>query len=470
MFRKKEIRSICFLLFLILFSVPLLGQVTKIMGKVIDADTQQPIPFANVFFKGTTVGVTSDFDGNFSIETKTPLDSITVSCMSYTLQSAKVFEGRFQEINFELKSVEFDLPEVTIIAGENPADIILRKIIKHKENNNRKEFEAYQYESYNKIQIDANNLNEKFQNRKILKPFNFIFDYVDTSTVNGKTYLPIFLTETLSDFYFRKNPKSEKEVIKAAKVSGIENESMLQFLGEMFQRYDFYDNYLVFFQKNFISPISNSALNSYKFYLVDSSYISDKWCYKLMFKPRRKQELTFTGHFWVNDTTYAIKSFELRIADDANINYVNDLVIRQEYELLDDKYWMVVKDQTVGDFNVIENSKKTLGFFGTKTTTYRNFVFNQLKDKKFYSQPTNVIISEKAYEQESEFWSTARHEPLTKDEKTIYYMVDTLKSLPAVKTWIDIFKTIVKGYWDIHDYKEYDSQIANLHRADVGPT
>lgn len=449
MFRKKEIRSICFLLFLILFSVPLLGQVTKIMGKVIDADTQQPIPFANVFFKGTTVGVTSDFDGNFSIETKTPLDSITVSCMSYTLQSAKVFEGRFQEINFELKSVEFDLPEVTIVAGENPADIILRKIIKHKENNNRKEFEAYQYESYNKIQIDANNLNEKFQNRKILKPFNFIFDYVDTSTVNGKTYLPIFLTETLSDFYFRKNPKSEKEVIKAAKVSGIENESMLQFLGEMFQRYDFYDNYLVFFQKNFISPISNSALNSYKFYLVDSSYINDKWCYKLMFKPRRKQELTFTGHFWVNDTTYAIKSFELRIADDANINYVNDLVIRQEYELLDDKYWMVVKDQTVGDFNVIENSKKTLGFFGTKTTTYRNFVFNQLKDKKFYSQPTNVIISEKAYEQESEFWSTARHEPLTKDEKTIYYMVDTLKSLPAVKTWIDIFKTIVKGYWDI---------------------
>ncbi len=110
------------------------------------------------------------------------------------------------------------------------------------------------------------------KNVKILKPFNFIFDYVDTSTVNGKTYLPIFLTETMSDFYFRKSPKSEKEVIKAAKVSGIENESMLQFLGEMFQRYDFYDNYITIFQKNFISPISNSALNSYRFYIVDSTY------------------------------------------------------------------------------------------------------------------------------------------------------------------------------------------------------
>lgn len=276
---------------------------------------------------------------------------------------------------------------------------------------------------------------------------------MDTSTVNGKTYLPIFLTETLSDFYFRKKPKSEKEVIKAAKVSGIENESMLQFLGDMFQRYDFYDNYIVFFQKNFISPISNSGLNSYRYYLVDSTYIDSKWCYKLMFKPRRKQELTFTGHFWVHDTTFAIKSFEVRIPEDANINYIDDLVLRQEFDLIDGQYWMVVKDQGVGDFNVVVNSKKTLGFFGTKTTTYRNFVFNQLKEKKFYSQPTNVIVSEKAYEKGDEYWDQSRHEQLTKDEKTIYYMVDTLKNLPAIKTWIDVFKTIIKGYYDVGKFE-----------------
>ena len=419
------------------------------MGKVIDADTKEPIPFTNIYFKGTTIGVTSDFDGNFSIETKSPTDSLTASCMSYSNQSIKIFKNRFQEVNFKLSSVNFDLPEVTILAGENPAEVILRKIIENKENNNRKEFEAYQYEAYNKIQIDANNINEKFQNRKILKPFNFIFDYVDTSTVNGKTYLPIFLTETVSDFFFRKNPKSEKEVIKAAKVSGIENESMLQFLGDMFQRYDFYDNYISLFQKNFISPISNLALNSYRFYLVDSSFLENQWCYKLMFKPRRKQELTFTGHFWVHDTTYAIESFEIKIAEDANINYVNDLVMRQEYELIEGHYWMVIKDQVIGDFNVIENSNKTLGFFGTKTTTYRDFVFNQFKDKKFYSLPTDVMIADKAYEKTDEYWDESRHEALTKDEQTIYYMVDTLKNLPAIKTWIDIFKTVVRGYYDI---------------------
>ena len=97
--------------------------------------------------------------------------------------------------------------------------------------------------------------------------------------------------------------------------------------------------------------------------------------------------------------------------------------------------------------------KKTLGFFGTKTTTYRNFIFNQLKDKKFYSLPTNVMVSDKAYEKGDEYWDQSRHEQLTKDEKTIYYMIDTLKNIPAIKTWVDIFKTVVKGYYDIGKFE-----------------
>lgn len=447
---KKEIRPVIVFLFLFSIYFNVSGQLTKIMGKVTDAETKEPIPFANILLKGTTVGVTSDFDGNYSIETKIPADTLVASYMGYKTQSVKVFKYRFQEINFELQSKNINLPEVTILAGENPADILFRKIIKNKEKNSKKEFDAYQYEVYNKIQIDANNISERFKNRKILKPFNFIFDYVDTSTVNGKTYLPVFLSESLSDYYFRKSPRTEKEVIKAAHISGVENASVLQFLGEMFQKYDFYDNYNSIFQKNFVSPIANFGLSTYKYYLVDSASISGKWCYKLMFKPRRKQELTFTGYFWVHDTTFAIKSFKMQIADDANINYINDLVLAQEYELIDGKYWMVVKDQGIGDFNIIEKSKKTLGFFGRKTTTYKNFVFNRLMDKKFYSTPTNVIVLDKAYNKDEEYWNENRHDSLTKDEMTINYMIDTLKNLPAFKTYIDVIKTIVTGYYDLN--------------------
>jgi hypothetical protein len=417
------------------------------MGKVTDAETHEPIPFASVYFAGTTIGVSSDFEGNFSLETKTPSDSLIVSYVGYQTQAKYVYRGRFQQIDFELRSQNIDLPEVVIKAGENPAEVLLRKIIENKEKNRRKEFDAYQYEVYNKIEIDANNISERFKNRRIFKPFEFIFNYLDTSTVNGKTYLPIFLSESLSDFYFRKEPRSEKEVIKAAQVSGIENESVLQFLGDMFQRYDIYDNYITIFQKNFVSPIANSGLGSYRYFLIDSTYFGNKWCYKIMFKPRRQQELTFTGHFWVNDSTFAIKSFDMRIAKDANINFVNDIVLAQEFDLIDGKYWMVTKDQGIGDFNIIDDSKVTLGFYGKKTTSYRDFVFNELKENKFYSSPTNVIVNKKAYEMGRKFMDENRHDTLTKDELTIYNMVDTLKQLPAFKTWIDIFETVITGYY-----------------------
>jgi len=447
------IKSAALVLLYLLTAYAVTGQVTKIMGTVTDASTDEPIPFANVYFKETTIGVTSGFDGSFSIETKNPTDTLMASVIGYKTQALPIYKNRFQEIHFNLSPQNFDLPEVVIHAGENPAEILLRKIIKNKKENSMQDFEAYQYEVYNKIELDANNISEKFQNRKILKPFKFIFNYMDTSTVNGKVYLPIFLSESLSDYYFRKDPHSEKEVIKAAKTSGVENESVLQFLGTMFQQYSIYDDYITIFQKNFISPIADFGLNHYRYYLVDSAYRGNKWCYELMFKPRHKQELTFTGHLWVNDTTYAIKSFEMEIAEDANINYVNDLVLGEEFDLIDGKYWMVTMDKAVSDFNVLEDNKTILGFFGTKTTTYRNFVFNQLKDKKFYNLPTDVIVADKAYEKDDEFWAERRHTNLSKDEMTIYHMIDTLKNLPAFQTWFDIAETVITGYYEMNKFE-----------------
>jgi hypothetical protein len=459
---RKKITYTFFVILVLILSGNVSGQTTKIMGTVVDAETGEPIPFANVYFKGTNIGVTSDFDGKFSIETKNPTDTLVASFMGYTRKYVTVNKGHFQEVQFTLISKNMALPEVVIRAGENPAEILLRKVIKNKDQNREGDFETCEYEVYSKIEIDANNITDKFKERRILRPFRFIFDYVDTSTVNGKTYLPIFLSETLSDYYLRKSPKSEKEVIKAAKVSGIENESLLQFLGNTFQQYNFYDNYISIFQKNFVSPVANFGLNFYRYYLVDSAYLADKWCYKIMFKPRRKQELTFTGHFWVNDTTYAVKSFQIKIAEDANLNYVNDAVISQEFELIDDMYWMVVEDRAIGDFNVFDENYTALGSFAKKTTSYRNFVFDQPKDNKFYSMPTPVIVSDKAYEKNDEYWEDNRHGTLTKDEQTIYFMVDTLKNLPAFKTWVDIIETVVTGYyrWNKFEFGPYASALS----------
>ncbi|HQH14928.1 MAG TPA: DUF5686 family protein [Bacteroidales bacterium] len=435
------------------------GQLTKIMGSVVNKETGEPMPYVNIIFNDRAIGITSDFDGKYSIETKNPGDSLIATFIGFEKEIIIVEKGKFQIINFEMIPHEFELQPVVIVAGENPAEILLKKIIENKPNNNPDKFDAYEYEAYNKIQVDISNVSTKMKEWKIFRSFEFIFDYVDTSSVNGKTYLPVFLSETLSNLYFRKNPRSSLEKIQATKMSGIDNESISKFLGDKFQNTNVYDNYILLFEKNFISPIADFGLNYYRYYLIDSAYHDNKWCYKVMFKPRRKQTLTFTGNYWVHDTTFAIKDIELKIADDANINYINDFFISKTYNLIEDKYWLLVKDYAIGDFNLIENNDKVVGFFGRKTTTYSNYLINQPRPDDFYKSPVSIVIDKNDSKRPDVFWLKNRHEELTPDERTIYFMVDTLKTLPRFKTYIDILQMIAMGYYEkgLFEYGPYAS-------------
>lgn len=442
------------LLFIFLFSsFRPFAQSTKIMGKVSDILTHEAIPFANVYLKGTTIGTFTDFEGNFSIETKKPSDSLVASFLGYITVSKKIIKNKFQTVNFELFPNQYTLAEVVIKPGKNPAETLWEKVLENKKNNDREKLDAYQYEAYTKIQFDANNLSEKFRNRRIFKQFQFIFDNVDTSTINGKAYLPIFLSETVSDVFYRKEPKAQREYIKASKISGIENASISQFMGDMIQNINIYDTYLNIFQKNFVNPMGVMGLTFYKYYLIDSSFIGNKWCYQVMYKPRRKQEFTFTGKVWITDSTYAIKKVDMRMSDDINMNFINDLVINQEYDLFENKYWMITKDQMVVDFNIIEDAKSTMGFYGHKTTSYRNFELNKPKNKEIYNTATNIVISDDALEKDENYWLTTRHDSLTRDEQTIYKMVDTLKTLPVFNTYVDIVKMVTLGYWIKGDFE-----------------
>lgn len=454
----QGIRWILFFFFYAVGIISALGQVTKVMGVVTEEQTGVPIPFVNVYYKGTNIGVTTDFDGKYSIETKHATDTLIASFVGYNSSAVPVVHGKFQYVNFQLQPSQITLKEVVIRPGENPAEVLLKKVRENRDRNDKRNFDAYEYEVYNKIQFDANNISEKFKNKRLLKPFRFIFDNIDTSTVNGKVYLPIFLSESVSDVFYRKNPKAKIEKIKASKVSGIDNESVSQFLGEMVQNVNIYKNHVPLFGKNFISPLSAFGLNYYRYYLVDSTYIGNDWCYEVKFKPRRKQEFTFTGNFWVHDTTYAIRQFKMRIVDDVNINFIDDLVLEQHFEEVD-SHWILVKDKMIADFNIVEEAKSAMGFFGTKTTTYRNFVFNQPRESAFYKSPTDVIVEESAHEKEDEYWKTHRHEALTKDEKTIYHMIDTLKSIPVFNTYVDVVKMVVSGYYEngLFEYGPYMS-------------
>ena len=447
MFLKFTSRIFYFLLLLLL---PIINygqsQTTKIMGTVIDASTKDPIPFVNVYFAGTDVQTVTDFDGKFSIETKIVRDSLTAQYMGYLIQKKLAIKNKFQYIDFELTPQSFELKEAVIMPGENPAEVLLKKVIKNKPINNREFFDYFQYGAYTKVQIDANNYSEKFQNNILLRPFKFVFENSDTSTVNGKVYLPVFFSESMSDIYYRKEPKKYREIITASKVSGMENKTISQFLGDTYQKINVYDNYNELFEKNFVSPIANFGLSYYKFYLVDSGFIDNRWCYHIMFKPRRAQELTYTGNIWIHDTTFGVVKVDMRVVKDANINIINEILFEQEYTLVDNKFWLPIKDNMIADLNLTENSSKIIGIYLHKSTTYKDFLVNQPGNKEIYKIPQAISVSDSAVKRPDEFWEKNRQSELSNEEKKITRLVDTVKSIRAYKIYKGIIETILGNY------------------------
>lgn len=450
----RNLQRLLLITILILFGLSgLYAQYTKITGTVVDSITTEPIPFVNVYLVGTSVGATTGFDGRFIIKTKAKADSLLISYIGYKSQKLAIKNGVYQNFQIKLQSTNIELSVVDIIPGENPAHILLRKVIAHKQQNSQKELISYDCKVYNKIQMDMNNITEDFKNKRVFKSFEFIFDNVDTSTINGKTYLPLMITESTSNYFYRSQPEIKKEIVLAARASGIQNESMAQFLGSMYQNIHIYDNYIRAFNKNFTSPIADFGLRTYRYYLIDSATIDGHWCYQMMFKPKRKQEATFTGEIWIADTSFAVKRVNMKI-EKVNLNFVNAMMINQEFKLVDNQYWMLYRDNFVVDFNIVENTKKVTGFFAHKTSIYTDYIINKPHPEEFYQSATTVQVDKDAWNKPEEYWDTSRVEPLSEEEAGVYKMIDTITEIPRFQTYYDIVSMVISGFYNT-DYFDF---------------
>lgn len=441
----KLYKAVVCLLVGLLFSFTLYSQNTIIEGKVTDAKTGEPIPFAAISLKGTSLGTVTDFDGNYTLEfTKRNADSLKCVSIGYITETVVFKKGIKQVQNFKLVPTSYSISEVVIRPGENPAHILLRKIIEKKPQNDKARYNTYNYEVYNKLQFDLMDFSEKLPNRKILKKIKFIFNNIDT-TADGRRFLPFFMTESFSDFYFRKNPLDKKEIIKATKSSGVRNSSLSQFLGDSFIDFDIYNNFVKVASKSFISPIANSGLLFYKYTLADSAFIGNHWCYKVEFKTRAKQDLTFEGFFWVNDTSFAIKRIQMEVNKDANLNFIKTATVLQDYEPVDGKYWMRTEENIDAELDPIKEIGKS-GLFVHKKTIYSNIKVNKPIEDKYLKGGNVIELTDDAMDKKEAYWDSIRPDTLTRTQASIYHIVDTLKSLPVYKRWEKIGYMAMTGF------------------------
>ena len=438
-----------------LFSITVFAQ-TKVGGVVVD-EKNQPISFANIVFKGSTKGIVSDDNGKFYMESDKNYNTLLCSFVGYTTAEIELKNSASYNLKIVLKNEQV-LQEVKIYAGKtskknNPALDILRKIWARKKSNGLRMFDQYQYEKYEKVEFDLNTIDSSFMKSKMFKGLEFVFKQVDTSDVTGKTYLPIFINESLYDVYGDNKSGKNKEVLKANKNSGLGNgDGVNTFIKDLYNDFNIYDNYIKFFDKSFTSPLSRTGIDTYNYVLKDTAFIDNKWCYNIVFYPRRKNELTFKGNFWVNDTTFAIKKIDMAVTKSANINWVKDIYIEQEFDVENDSVFTLTRDYMMSDFAV--NKKETSqGIYGKRTSLYKNHKFNQPKPDKFYKEEIN-FIDNSVFTKSNEYWEENRFEKLNKDEIGVYKMLDTLKTVKKFKQAYNLVSILGSGYinWGKFDY------------------
>lgn len=441
--------------FLVLFVNFVVGQ-TKVSGIVYD-EFKQPLPYASVNFKGTSEGIITNEEGKFYLESKNTQTALLVSFVGMEPKEIPIDKPVTYNMVVNLGAGK-TLNEVVIYTGKtskknNPAIDILRKIWERKKKNGLRQFKQYEYDKYEKVEFDLNTIDSALMKSKLFKGMEFVFDQVDTSDVTGKSYLPIFINEALSKVYGDNTTGKLKEFTKANKNSGFSNnQQIIAFVKDLYAEYDIYDNYLKFFDKDFVSPLSRTGINVYNYVLSDSTFIDNKWCYNIVFYPRRKNELTFKGDFWVNDTTFAIKKINLTASRSANINWVKEIYIEQEFEVVNDSVFLLTRDHMMSDF-AFSKKDKSRGVYGKRTTLFKDHKFDIKKEDGFYKQEVNSY-DPTVYEKPDEFWEENRFERLNKDEQGVYKMLDTLKTVKKFKQIYNAVSILGSGYveFDGFDY------------------
>jgi hypothetical protein len=460
------------------------AQKTSVKGKVIDDKTKATMPYVNVQFDGTNIGVTSDIDGNFYFDTKLPVARIRVTYVGYKTFILSVKSGEINEIEIKLQPATNDLEEVTVRSGKyrnrgNAAVELIQKVIAHKEENRKEGLPYMSFRKYEKVEFALNNITDKIRKGYIAKKLPFVFDNVDTNKASGKVNIPFFLRESLVDVYSRNTPKTLKEYVVAEKNTTlpgyVDDDGISNSVQNMYREVDFYKNTVSLLSVDFTSPISPISPQIYRFYIIDTVILKETPCAHLYFAPRQKADLAFMGHLWIAlDSSYALRKIEVGIPKDINLNWVNEMQIEQEFDWVNsdpnsvknqnifqkkrtpqyktdstaNRGLMLIKDGIFMDYGIGEG-KKMQSILGRKTTTYTQFTINEPLADSLFRPLEKVVRPDRILPREEPFWAENRPDTLNKREQGIVKTIDSLNHYKPFLRFMTGMKLLLDSYISI---------------------
>ena len=456
------------LLFTLIVSPDSFSQIsekTVIHGIVVDAKTGDRLAGTSVSLEKTTVGTITDVDGKYKIETSVKSDNIKFSFLGYNTEVRSISYATDQTINVSLRLSSVNLEEVKINAPRkekyknknNPAVELIAKVIGNKDLNRKEKYDYLQYKQYEKVQFALSNVSEKFKQGNLFGKFKFLFENIDTTKRIGKSILPIYIKESISDHYYRKDPEATKEIIRAEKTNNldenIDNKGISAHTDYLYQNINIYDNEILFLTNKFVSPIANLAPDFYRYYIIDTLSVNNMKCIRMFFEPRNKSDFLFHGYLYITlDGTYALRKIDMGINKSINIDWVKDIAITQDFDQFGQKTWFLSKDEISIDFGIVKNS---MGLYGQRTISYKDYKIDEPISNKVFRGPLKTERFENSTDS-ANYWESHRYIPLTKSDRGTYTTIDSMKKMPEFKKKMRIIMLIATDF-------------LNLGKFEIGP-
>jgi hypothetical protein len=396
------------------------AQQYTLSGKV--TSSGENLPFATIYLKGTTKGVNSNDDGNYSLKLEKGKYIVVFQYLGYSKQEIEVNLTENKTLNVNLKSDGIALQEIIVKAGEDPAYPIIRKAIK-KRKKHSDEVNEYSCQSYIKGLQRLISLPEKF--KKLIK-------ITSGEKIDSSMFGVIYLSESESNYYF-KNPDKEKEIMFSSRVSGESKSFSFNHLSQM--KFNFYENLIPIkgiSDRPFVSPLNGNAFLYYKFRLLGTISEDGKLFNKIEVIPKRKTDPCFSGILYIQENSWRITGVDLKLTKDNKINFVDTLSIKQLHApIAGDSIWMPIN----------HNFSFYFKFFGIAGDGYFNAIVKNYNLKPNFKEDffTNeiFIVEEGANKKDSNYWNINRPAPLTTEENKDYRKKDSIEKIEETDRFKD---------------------------------
>jgi Family of unknown function (DUF5686)/CarboxypepD_reg-like domain len=444
------------ILFSFLFIITIINSTlaqTKVSGIVYD-DTNQTLPFANIYFKGNKTGVASDENGKFIIESKNDFTAIVIKYSGFKDLEISLTTSITENLKIKMLN-EQELKEVVVVGKpkkhltkkENPAYKILQGIWKNKRKNGLLLAKRYQYTRYTTVSQGLSNLDSAFLKKILTKEFDSVIKIAQQDKKQKNFIIPVYLKETNEKIYGDNILKKERIDVEGERNTGVvQTGFVMDRMSNLMQTVDIYKDDIEILNKSFVSPISNRGYGQYEYLLRDSIFEDDKKFYEILYFPRNSQDLLFEGRFKVDSKTFAITDILLKNNRKMNLNFVRSLSIEKSFTQENDSIYLPLRDYYEGDFTLISKDDNEKGLYVKKNILYSAYDFDTPKEPTFYDLQVQQTRT-KQFEKAEEYWQSLNNrEAGLNNTRKVITEIGSNKRVRRVSNAITILTT---GYFGV---------------------